>query len=170
MSVLKKLRFWKVSFFYQFEAFIHVHVPIHKDIGLRALCFHQSSIKWKRFWIEYLILCFSALPSYNQEEVDSDLAGVQGWINKNKDELWSNQILFIAHTFHLCMFEHIWKKQHIFCMIKIHFYTCFITFHITALFAGILLKSYLRFLPRSALLDKACWSQSHFFSCFNFTQ
>jgi len=26
MSVLKKLRFWKVSFFYQFEAFIYMYM------------------------------------------------------------------------------------------------------------------------------------------------
>ena len=30
---------------------------------------------------------FSALPSYNKDEVDKDIDGVKVWIDKKKDEL-----------------------------------------------------------------------------------
>ena len=31
--------------------------------------------------------CFSALPTFNQAEVDEDIEGVKDWIDKKKDEL-----------------------------------------------------------------------------------
>jgi len=33
------------------------------------------------------IALYSALPQYNKEDVDKDIDGVKGWIDKTKDEL-----------------------------------------------------------------------------------
>jgi len=32
----------------------------------------------------------SAIPRYNKDEIDKDIDGVKTWIDKAKEELWSN--------------------------------------------------------------------------------